>query len=121
MFKKIFYLIIICSLLFSVSTSVMAQESEPVEEKQTAAEIFTEALNDYNAENYALAEEKFSSLLESNELDEGLEFSVLYYSTMTAVNRYQTAKAIDYLEKMNDLGFQSGNLNWQIAELLLKK
>lgn len=121
MFKKIVYLMIIISLLFSVSNFALAQEVNTVEKEKTAAEIFSEALNDYNSKNYALAEEKFNSLLKNKELDEGLEFSVLYYSTMTAVNRYQTAKAINYLKKMSDLGFQSGKLNWQIAELFLNK
>jgi len=121
MIKKIVYLILVTSLLLSVPIITLAQEADNVAEAQTAAEVFTEALNDYNAGNYALAEEKFDSLLEREELDEGLEFSVLYYSTMTAVNRYQTTKAIDYLEKMNDLGFQSGNLNWKVAELFLNK
>ncbi|TDO78370.1 tetratricopeptide repeat protein [Halanaerobium saccharolyticum] len=120
MFKKIIYLIIIIFLLFSVSNFALAQEAKAVEEK-TSAEIFSEALNDYNSENFALAQEKFNQLLETENLDEGLQFSVLYYSTMTAVNRYQTTKAIDSLERMNDLGFQSGNLNWQIAELFLNE
>lgn len=121
MLKKTVYLMLIIFLLFSVSNFALAQEENAVEKEQTAAEIFTEALNDYNSGNYALAEEKFSSLLEKGDLDEGLEFSVLYYSTMTAVNRYQTTKAIDHLKRMNDLGFQSRNLNWQVAELFLNK
>jgi tetratricopeptide (TPR) repeat protein len=120
MFKKTIYLMIIISLLFTLSSFALAQEENATAEK-TAAEIFTEALNDYNSENYALAEEKFNGLLENDELDEGLEFSVLYYSTMTAVNKNQTTKAINYLERMNKLGFQSGNLNWRVAELFLNK
>lgn len=121
MFKKTVYLTIIIFLLFSLSNSILAQDTAEVEEEKTAAEIFTEALNDYNAENYALAEEKFNKVLTGEELDEGLEFSALYYSTMTAINRYQTSKAVDYLDKMDELGFQSGNLNWQIGQLFLNK
>ncbi|MFN2340238.1 MAG: tetratricopeptide repeat protein [Halanaerobium sp.] len=120
MFKKTIFVMIIISLLFTVSSFALAQEGNAAPEK-TAADIFTEALNDYNSENYALAEEKFNGLLESEELEEGLEFSVLYYSTMTAINRNQTTKAINYLERMNELGFQSGNLNWKVAELFLNK
>jgi len=120
MLKKIVYLFIIISLLFSVSNIALAQVTKVVHEK-TSVELFSEALNDYNSENFVLAQEKFNKLLETKNLDEGLQFSVLYYSTMTAVNRYQTTKAIDYLGRMNDLGFQSGNLNWKIAELFLNK
>lgn len=120
MLKKFSYLILVFLLLFSVTSFAFAQ-NENSESEKSPTEVFTEALNDYNQGNYALAEEKFNSLIENDELDEGLEFSVLYYSTMTAVNRNQAAKAIDYLERMNKLGYQSGKLNWKIGELYLNK
>jgi len=120
MFKKIIFSVIIISLFFTVSIAVFAQDDSVLGE-DNYTELFTEALDDYNAENYALAEEKFGNLLDNDNLEEGLEFSALYYSTMTAVNRNQTTEAVDYLERMNQLGYQSGNLNWRIAQLYLNK
>jgi len=120
MVKKLFSLIVILSLLFSITGFTLAQ-NEVTEPEKFPAEIFMEALNDYNQGNYALAEEKFKTLIENDELDEGLEFSALYYSTMTAVNRNQAVKAVNYLERMNKLGYQSGKLNWEIGELYLNK
>jgi len=120
MLKKFFNLLLIFLLLFSITSFALAQ-NETVESEKSPSEVFTEALNDYNQGNYALAEEKFNTLIENEKLDEGLEFSVLYYSTMTAVNRNQAAKAINYLERMNTLGYQSGKLNWKIGELYLNK
>ncbi|MGM0499670.1 MAG: tetratricopeptide repeat protein [Bacillota bacterium] len=120
MIKKFGYLILVLSLLFSITGFALAQ-GVVVDSEKSPSEVFTEALNDYNQGNYALAEEKLNTLIENDKLDEGLEFSVLYYSTMTAVNRNQAAKAINYLERMNNLGYQSGKLNWEIGELYLNK
>jgi tetratricopeptide (TPR) repeat protein len=119
MIKKFGYLILVLSLLFSITGFALAQGV--VDSEKSPSEVFTEALNDYNQGNYALAEEKLNTLIENDKLDEGLEFSVLYYSTMTAVNRNQVAKAINYLERMNNLGYHSGKLNWEIGELYLNK
>lgn len=120
MFKKLINITLILVLLISFAGPILAQE-EAVEAEPTASEIFTEALNDYNQGNYALAEEKFNNLIENKKLDEGLKFSVLYYSTMTAVNRNQSVKAVNYLKRMNELGYQSGKLNWRVGELYLNK
>lgn len=121
MIKKMFYILVIISLVFSISTLSLAQEVEAENLVKNNASIFTAALNDYNDGNFALAEEKLNNLLKNEKLEEGLEFSVLYYLTMTAVNRGQTSKAVSHLERLNQLGFQSGNLNWKIAELYLNK
>jgi tetratricopeptide (TPR) repeat protein len=120
MLKKSFYLIIVFSLIFSLTTIILAQ-GEVVDPEKSTSEVFTDALNDYNQGNYAQAEKKFNSLFENEKLDEGLEFSVFYYSTLTAVNRNQSAKAVNYLERMNSFGYQSGKLNWEIGELYLNK
>lgn len=119
MFKKILFTTLILTILISMSFAAAAQEE--VQKAKTPSEQFSEALNDYNQENYSLAAEKFNNLLEDENLDDDLKFSVLYYSTMTAVQRYQTAEAIKSLEEMNELGFQSANLNWKIGELFLNK
>lgn len=119
MLKKLLFSILIISIIFSLTSAAAAQED--LETEKSASEMFSEALNDYNQANYSLAEEKFKSLLENEDLDQDLEFSVLYYSTMTSVQRNKTAEAVDYLEEMNALGFQSGNLNWRIGQLFLNK
>lgn len=121
MLKKIFFSIIIISLILSFSTLTLAQEASKEENKKSEIEIFTAALNEYDLENYALAEEEFKSLLEKENLEEGMQFGALYYSAMTAINRNQTVKAVNYLEKLNDFGYQSAYLNWKIAQLYLNK
>lgn len=102
------------------SAEISPKEAES-ESAKTEVDLFTDGLNNYNQQNFSLAEESFQTLLEERELDEGLKFSVLYYSTMTAVRKNETKKAVSYLEKLNQLGFQSARLNWEIAELYLNK
>lgn len=121
MFKKIIFSIIVISLILSFSTLTLAQGANSEENKKSEIKMFTEALNEYELENYALAEEGFKSLLEKENLEEGIQFGALYYSSMTAINRNQTVKAEKYLERLNNFGYQSAQLNWKIAQLYLNK
>lgn len=120
MFKKTVNLFLVVLLLLTLSSFAAAQEDKPDISKLNN-DLFSEALNDYNSNNFALAEEKFASLLNNEDLNEDLEFSVLYYSTMTAVKRNKTTEAIEYLDQFEKLGFQSAPLNWKIGKLFLNK
>ncbi len=119
MFKKMIYFSLIVFLIISSSSLILAQNTDL--NQDSAEDVFSEALDDYNQKNYTSAAEKFNALLERNNLNEELEFSVLYYSTMTAIKRYQTTQAVNYLEQFNQAGFQDSNLNWKIGELFLNK
>lgn len=120
MFKKIIYLIIISLLLVSFSNLVLAAEKTNLS-SESQNDLFLSALKDYKAENYALAEQKFIQLLKNDNLDSNLEFSSLYYVTKTAVYRNQIAKAVNYLNKMDKIGYKSANLNWELAKLYLNQ
>ncbi|MEC9490557.1 MAG: hypothetical protein UMU04_06380, partial [Halanaerobiales bacterium] len=119
MFKKTLFFSFALLLILSSSPLIMAQTTDTFE--GPTKELFSAALNDYNQKNYSSAAEKFQSLLERNNLSEDLKFSVLYYSTMTAIKSYKTTQAINYLERFNQAGFQDSNLNWKIGELFLNE
>lgn len=129
MIKNLIIFLLTVTLLVSISLPLMAQnqevggtgKEENLNSSINTSDLFIEALNDYNQKNYSLAEEKFATLLEKKDLTEELQFSVLYYLTMTSVNKNQSTKAINYLENLNRLGFRSGHLNWRIAQLFLNK
>lgn len=120
MFKKLFYLLMIFLLLFSLVGVSLAEEKD-LDPKQIRADKFNNALKEYNLANYSLAEQKFNQLYNDPELDEGLEFSVLYYLTKTSINKYQTVKAQKYLADLEDLGYQSSTLYWDMGKLYLNK
>lgn len=119
MLKKLSYLILISLLIFSSSPIILAQNDQVV--NKSAEELFSTALEEYNNQNYKSAAETLDNLLNRNDLNDDLKFNVLYYSTMTAIKRYQTTKAINLLEQFNQAGFQNATLNWRIGELFLNK
>ncbi|MGP3778685.1 tetratricopeptide repeat protein [Halanaerobium saccharolyticum] len=117
--KKIIAFLLVSLLIISTSSFILAQSTDEILEP--AEDVFSSALEDYNQKNYNQAAEKLNNLLKRNDLTEELEFSALYYSTLTAVKRYQTNQAIKHLEAFNQAGFQDAELNWKIGELFLNK
>ena len=119
MFEKSLYFLLIIVLVFATPSIILAQNNDNI--SSSVEDIYSSALEDYNQENYNSAAEKFKDLLARDNLNEDLEFNVLYYSTMTAIKRYQTTQAINYLERFNQARFQNANLNWKIGELFLNE
>lgn len=123
MFKKMTILFILSLLIFNPVSYVLADNNSisTSQTELTASDLFSEALAEYNKQDFKAASVKFDQLLADYQLDEGLEFSALYYASMTAVKNLQTQKAISRLEMLEERGYQSADLNWRIGELFLNK
>lgn len=117
--KKIGVLITILVFLIPLVSALGTVRAE--ENNDKPGEMFSEAVNYYFQEDYKKAAESFAELLEVNNLDDQLKTDALYYSALTAVKNYDTSTALNNLEELEKMNYQSGRLYWQIAQLFLNK